>query len=74
MDNILRDFQSHTVSYVDDILVFSQTTEEHEQHLNKILAAIKLANLNVNLEKCQMRVSEIHFLGFTINKSGVLPI
>ena len=66
----LDDFCS---AYIDDILIFSATQEEHEVHVRRILEQLREAGLQADLKKCEFYVTETRFLGFTIGTSGVRP-
>ncbi len=39
--------------YLDDIIIFSQTMDEHLQHMRKVLKALRQAGLKLKLEKCE---------------------
>jgi hypothetical protein len=49
MDTVER--RSYARSYLDDIIIFSETFEEHVQHVKKVLLELKAHNLNINEEK-----------------------
>jgi len=57
--------------YLDDILVFSKTIEDHIRILDKLLGRIANAGLRLNPDKCKFFVSEIKFLGHIINTEGI---
>jgi hypothetical protein len=57
--------------YLDDILVFSKTSEEHALHLRAVLNILKGNNLTVALHKCTFNQSTVLFLGHIISKEGV---
>ena len=59
------------VCYLDDIVITGATREEHDQNLDKVLNAIRLAGLKLNKEKCVFGQSEIEFLGHTVRNEGV---
>jgi hypothetical protein len=54
------------VAYLDDILVFLQSKEEHIKHIKIVLKALDQANLRLKLEKCEFHKEEVKFLGFTV--------
>ena len=62
------------VVYIDDILVFSRTVEEHRAHLRAVFERLKQHHLRINLNKCKLAVSELDFLGYRISEHGVSPI
>ena len=57
--------------FLDDILVFSKTEEEHEEHLQKVLALLSEHNLKIKLSKCQFGVKKITFLGYVVTEEGI---
>ncbi|KAL0271862.1 UNVERIFIED_CONTAM: hypothetical protein PYX00_008824 [Menopon gallinae] len=65
MDQILGnlDFVEY---YLDDVIVHSQTEEEHRNHLQKVFSILTEENLKLNKEKCQFGREEVDYLGLTI--------
>ena len=63
----------HALAYLDDIIIFSSSFEEHLLHLMKVLSLLKKAGIKLNLEKCKFLVKEVKFLGFLINSNGISP-
>ena len=59
------------VLFLDDILVYSKSIEEHKQHLRKLFHILRSNRLYAKLSKCSIGVSEVEFLGHKINASGV---
>ena len=57
--------------YLDDILIFTRTIEEHYNVFGKVLEKIREAKLRINPEKCQLLKSEVKFLGHIINSQGI---
>lgn len=72
VDNILHDLP-YVFTYTDDILVFSETEEQHYEHLNEIFARLVKNRLSLNVKKSQFCMPEVRFLGFKITKDGYLP-
>ena len=54
------------IIYMDDILVYSDTKDQHIKHVQMVLEALKQKNLKIKAEKCRFHVKEITFLGFVI--------
>ena len=63
----------HVIVYLDDILIFSRTFDEHLHHLSEILSLLSQAQFQVNPDKCIIAVNEINFLSHTINEHGIKP-
>ena len=59
------------VAYLDDILVFSPTIEEHVDHVKEILSRLRKFNLFAKLEKCQFHKSSVEFLGYIVSSKGI---
>ncbi len=57
--------------FIDDILVYSKTLHEHEEHLKTALQVLKDNQYYAKLSKCQFWASEILFLGHIINTQGL---
>ena len=60
--------------YIDDVLIFSKTREEHIKHLTLVFERLKYYGLILNKEKCIFDVDEIVFLGHKVNREGVAPL
>ena len=74
MDNVLREFLGKTcVIYLDDILIFSTSLQEHAESLDKILKKIQSFNLKIQLDKCDFFKKETCYLGHVITTEGVKP-
>ena len=59
--------------YMDDIVVFSKTEQEHIEHVRRVFQLINQANLRMKIEKCDFAQAEIELLGFTVSASGLTP-
>ena len=71
--SILSDCDSFVTSYVDDLVVHSETFEEHLEHLDIVLSKLKSAGVTLNLSKCRFSQSEIKFLGVRVGGGKVKP-
>jgi hypothetical protein len=60
----------HCMVYVDDIIIFSRTMEEHITLLDKVLSRVSQANLMVKLKKCEFARTQLHYLGHVLNSKG----
>ena len=59
------------IVYLDDILIFSRTEEEHAEHLRLVCDRLRTAELYAKPSKCQFFQKEMEFLGFIIDEQGV---
>src|ERR1051325_10896018 len=74
MNHILMEYlDEFVVVYIDDILIYSKTFEEHLEHLEKIFEKLKEANLMIKLKKCKFGEQNIEFLGHIIGRDGIKP-
>lgn len=74
MDNVLRDIQGkHCLCYMDDIIVFSTSLQEHIESLTKVFQRLRNANLKIQLDKSEFLRKEIAFLGHIVTPNGVKP-
>lgn len=74
MDEFLRGIDEDFCQvYMDDLLVFSRTEEQHVDHFCKVFERIRAFGLRLSTEKSILGQGEIKFLGHTISKAGVSP-
>lgn len=59
------------IVFLDDILIFSQTEEEHVDHVKAVLERLKLYRLYAKLSKCEFHRDKVKFLGFVVGRDGV---
>ena len=73
IDSIFRDL-SFVISYIDDLLIFSSSPEEHKTHLKAVFQRLADHGLIVNQKKCVFGAEEVKFLGYLITKDGISPL
>ncbi|XP_052387224.1 uncharacterized protein LOC127934090 [Carassius gibelio] len=61
------------IVYLDDIIVFGSTLEEHEQRLLKVLDRLEEYGLKISLDKCQLCMSQVKYVGHIVSADGVAP-
>ena len=70
MLKVLKNMEG-TAVYLDDILIFTKSSEHHYEVLEEVLKKIKDAGLRINPEKCHILRQEVKFLGHIINGDGI---
>lgn len=74
MDNVLQDLQGKVcLCYMDDIIIFSTSLQEHMESLGKVFTKLKEANLKIQIDKSEFLHKEISFLGHLVTSEGVKP-
>ena len=73
MASILKDFH-FAIAYLDDIIIFSNTPEEHISHIQKIFNKLWSAKLSMKLSKCHFFSQEIQYQGHILSTKGICPL
>ena len=73
LDYVLAGLSDFIISYVDDLLIASESEQEHLLHLELILKRFLTHNITLNLGKCKFRQFETTFLGHIISAEGIRP-
>ncbi|WVZ53910.1 hypothetical protein U9M48_004796 [Paspalum notatum var. saurae] len=60
------------VVFIDDILIYSKTEEEHEEHLRLVLQKLRDHKLYAKLSKCEFSLDQVPFLGHIFSKGGIM--
>ncbi|CCO34134.1 Retrotransposable element Tf2 155 kDa protein type 2 [Rhizoctonia solani AG-1 IB] len=72
MNDIFRDLLDITVIvYLDNILIFSNSREEHVQHVTEVLSCLQKHNLFCNPSKCVFFVTEVTYIGLVVTPGGI---
>ncbi|GAU51985.1 hypothetical protein TSUD_417850, partial [Trifolium subterraneum] len=72
MNRIFHSFlDKFVVVFIDDILVYSKSVEEHKEHLRIVLQVLKEKKLYAKLSKCEFWLEEVSFLGHVISSGGI---
>ena len=71
ISKVLVGCEPFTAAYIDDVLIFSQDRQQHEQHLKKVLQKLAQHNLRVKLKKCSFYRAEMPFLGHVLGEGCV---
>ena len=56
---------------LDDIIIFSQTVEEHLQRLTEVLRRLKETGLKIKPSKCHLLCKSVRYLGYVVSEDGI---
>ncbi|GBG92123.1 hypothetical protein CBR_g54423 [Chara braunii] len=74
MNRIFHDYlDKFVIAYLDDILIFSKTVEEHVAHVDKVLSLLRQHKFKINGEKCEFGRTRVLYLGHEISAEGLKP-
>ncbi|KAJ9545162.1 hypothetical protein OSB04_024869 [Centaurea solstitialis] len=72
MNRVCRPYlDKFVIVFIDDILIYSKTAEEHGDHLRKILEMLKRERLYAKFSKCEFWLKEVQFLGHVVTQEGI---
>ena len=72
--NQVLDNCSFAMTYLDDIIIFSETEEQHLDHIEEIFKRLETADLKMKRSKCDFIKKHIHYLGHLISADGIRPL
>ena len=73
MTGILKDFP-FAIAYLDNIIIFSKTPQEHLSYIRMVFEKLKSANLSMKKSKCSFFLKEIQYLGHILSATGIQPL
>ena len=73
MTRILKDF-NFTISYLDDIIIFSRTVEEQLDHIKQVFEKLRSTHLSMKLSKYHFLTEEIQYLGHILSTKDIRPL
>ncbi|KAA0037248.1 pol protein [Cucumis melo var. makuwa] len=72
MNRVFREFlDTFVIVFIDDILIYSKTEAEHEEHLRMVLQTLRDNKLYAKFSKCEFWLRQVSFLGHVVSKAGV---
>jgi len=74
MNDIFNPYSKFSIVYIDDVLIFSQTIDQHFKHLHTFINIIKQNGLVVSQTKINLFQTKIRFLGHNIHQGTIIPI
>ena len=72
MDKICRDLP-FTTTYLDDLLIHSQTLQDHKEHLHILFECLSQAGLTLRGDKCTIGLTKVKYLGHTVSGKSMEP-
>ena len=73
MTGVLKDLP-FAMAYLDDIIIYSSTPEEHLEHIRTVFKKLCDAKLSMKLSKCHFFAKEIQYLGHILSTEGIKPV
>ena len=73
IDQVLRGLH-FAYAYIDDVLIASNNSDEHLQHLQTVLERFKQFGVVINPSKCELGVTNLQFLGHQVDSEGIRPL
>ena len=70
MTGTLKEF-NFAIAYLDDIIIFSRTAEEHLSHMAQVFEKLRSAKLSMKFSKCHFFTKEIQYLGHILSTKGI---
>jgi len=72
MNKVFMEFlDKFVVVFIDDILIFSKTEEEHAEHIRLVLQKLREHKLYAKRSKCEFWLKEVSFLGHVVSNGGI---
>ena len=71
MDGIIRGIEEFTAVYLDDIIIFSETWEQHRVHIREVMQRLRKSKLTAKPSKCQFGMTECTYLGHVVGNGKV---
>jgi len=74
MNDIFNPYSKFSIVYIDDVLIFSQTIDQHFKHLHTFINIIKENGLAVSQTKINIFQTKIQFFGHNSHQGTIIPI
>lgn len=71
VDQVLQPHTSYVAAYLDDIVIYSQTWEEHLAQVEAVIQTLRQAELTANPAKCKIGKKETTYLGYSLGRGQV---
>ena len=73
ISTVLKDMNYFSLAYLDDVIIFSPSIEEHLKHINLFFDQLREHSLKMKISKCKFMQSETHYVGFIVDNKGIQP-
>ncbi|XP_072169909.1 uncharacterized protein [Diadema setosum] len=73
VDQVLRGVNEFATAYIDDIIIYSESWDEHLAHVREVLGRLRAAGLTAKPSKCKFARKEVLYLGFVLGEGCVKP-
>ncbi|KHJ86189.1 integrase core domain protein [Oesophagostomum dentatum] len=73
MDNFKKYLRAKVFIYIDDLIITSETPEDHLDDIDEVLTKIEQIGMKLKASKCEFAREKIKFLGFILSKDGIQP-
>ena len=70
-DTLMDYLDEFVMTFVDDILIYSENEAEHEIHVKKVLERLRAAGLQASIKKCEFHTTRTKYLGFILTTNGI---
>lgn len=72
MNRVCRPYlDKFVIAFIDDILIYSRSKEEHSQHIRQILETLQTEKVYAKFSKCEFWIRRVEFLGHVVSKEGI---
>jgi hypothetical protein len=68
----MKELDKFIVVFIDDILIYSRSMEEHDEHLWIVLQRLRDHQLYAKFSKCQFWIKEVQFIGHVVSPEGIV--
>ena len=72
MNDVLKSvIKKFTLVYLDDVIIYSKTLQQHIVHIEKVLDHLRKAGLKIKISKCTLLQTSVYYLGHVISQTGI---
>jgi hypothetical protein len=72
MNDVLKSvIKKFALVYLDDVIIYSKTLQQHIVHIEKVLDLLRKAGLKIKISKCTLLQTSVNYLGHVISQTGI---